>query len=183
MGIDALAARAERSDWITDQLRMLRQEWSLLTIHGLGIPRRVRVHAGGQTTTRLEEVEQWLPNFARNANKPTPVASAITTKKVNAPRRLASMRVLKHATSHQKTSKVEVRYHYPEQVSAPLHDKGVRKITVLHAWVPRQNSKAQLKDSEQLRHLPDLTRRAAAFSSRPPLPATWPCCERFPRCR
>ena len=58
---------------------------------------------------KLEEVE-WLLNYARNANKPTPVASAITTKKVNAPRRLVSMRLLKHATSHQLTRKVEVRY-------------------------------------------------------------------------
>jgi len=47
----------------------------------------------------------------------------------------------------------------------------------------RRNPKAQLKDSEQLRHLLDLSRRAAAFSSRPPPPATWPCYERFPRCR
>jgi hypothetical protein len=111
VGINALAARAERSDWITYQLRMLRQEWSLLTIHGS----EYRVQWGcmqvDRLFTRLEEVKQWLPNFARNANKPTPVTSAITTKKVNALRRSASMRLLKHATSHQKTSKVEVRYH------------------------------------------------------------------------
>ena len=37
------------------------------------------------------------------------------------------MRLLKHATSHQETRKMEVRYD-PEQVSAP-YDKGVRKIT------------------------------------------------------
>ena len=51
----------------------------------------------------------WPLNYARNAGKPTPVASAITTKKVNAPRRLASMRLLKRAASRQKTRKVEVR--------------------------------------------------------------------------
>ena len=41
--------------------------------------------------------------------------------------------------------------------------------------------KAQLKDSEQLRHLLDLNRRAAAFSSRPPPPTTRQCYERFQR--
>jgi hypothetical protein len=34
---------------------------------------------------KLEEVE-WLLNYARNANKPILVATAITTKKVSAPR-------------------------------------------------------------------------------------------------
>ena len=68
--------------------------------------------------------EKWLLNSARNANKPTPVASAITTKKVNAPRRLASMRLLNHVTCPQKTRKIEVRYD-PEQLSAS-HDKRVR---------------------------------------------------------
>ena len=43
--------------------------------------------------------------------------------------------------------------------------------------------KAQIQDSKQLRHLLDLSRRAAAFSSRPPPPAMSPCSERFPRCR
>jgi hypothetical protein len=46
-----------------------------------------------------------------------------------------------------------------------------------------ESFKAQLQDSEQLRHLLDVSRRAAAFSSRPPPPAMWPCCERFPRYR
>ena len=68
--------------------------------------------------TKLEEVEKWLLNYARNANNPTPVASAITTKKVNAQRRLASMRLLKQAMNHQR-SRMEVRYD-PEQVSAPV---------------------------------------------------------------
>jgi hypothetical protein len=58
VGINALAARAKRSDWITPQLRKLRQEWSLLTIHRLGVPRNVRVHAVGEIITRWEEVEQ-----------------------------------------------------------------------------------------------------------------------------
>jgi hypothetical protein len=51
----------------------------------------------------LEEVE-WLLNFARNANKPIPVAPAITTKKVNAPRRLTPMRPLIPLKHHQRTS-------------------------------------------------------------------------------
>jgi glutaminase len=52
----------------------------------------------------LEEVGEWLLNCATNANKLTLVASAITTKKVNAPKRLASiMRWLNHVTSHQPT--------------------------------------------------------------------------------
>src|ERR1700726_1983979 len=67
---------------------------------------------------KLEEVEKWLLNCAKNANKPTPVASAITTKKVNAPKRLASMRLLQ-VTSHQETRKIEVRYDL-EQLSPPL---------------------------------------------------------------
>jgi hypothetical protein len=53
-------------------------------------------------------VEEWLLNCARNANSPTPVASAITTEKVNAPKRLASMSWLNHVTSHRKTRKIEV---------------------------------------------------------------------------
>ena len=72
-------------------------------------------------------MKKWLLNYARNANKPTPVAFAITTKKVNAPRRLASMRLLKQPTSHQKTRRMQVRYD-PKQVSGP-DDKGARKIT------------------------------------------------------
>jgi hypothetical protein len=64
---------------------------------------------------------KWLLNCAKNANKPTPVASAITTKKVNAPKRLASMRLLNHVTRHQETRKIEVRYD-PAQLSAP-YDK------------------------------------------------------------
>jgi len=73
--------------------------------------------ASQQTYRKVKEVEKWLLNYARNANKPTPVASAITTKKASAPRRLASMRLLNHVTSHQKTRKIEVRCD-PEQLSA-----------------------------------------------------------------
>jgi hypothetical protein len=60
-----------------------------------------------------------LLNYARNAGKPTPVASAIMTKRVNAPRLLASVRLLKHATSHQKMRKTEAlslaRHPHPER--------------------------------------------------------------------
>jgi hypothetical protein len=66
-----------------------------------------------------EEVEKWLLNCARNANKPIPVESAITTKKLNAPRRLPSMRVPNRVTSHQRKRKIEVRYDM-EQVSGPV---------------------------------------------------------------
>ena len=65
---------------------------------------------------------KWLLNCAKNANKPTPVASAITTKKVNAPKRLASMRLLNHVTSRQETLKIEVRYDL-EQLSAPYDER------------------------------------------------------------
>lgn len=99
----------------------------------IGIPRKVRVHTdtpdfdvrmrqairnrkaplSGRIfrydLLLIEEVEKWLLNYARNANKPTPVVSAITTKKANAPRRLAPMRLLNHITSHQKTRKIEFR--------------------------------------------------------------------------
>jgi hypothetical protein len=57
----------------------------------------------------LEEGEQWLPNCVRNANKPIPAVSAITTKKANAPKRLVSMRLLNLVTNHQKTGKIEKR--------------------------------------------------------------------------
>jgi hypothetical protein len=64
-------------------------------------------------------VEKWLLNYAKNANKPIPVVSAITTKRLNALRRLASMRSPpNHVTSHQKKRKIEGRYD-PEQLSAP----------------------------------------------------------------
>jgi hypothetical protein len=64
--------------------------------------------------SRLEKTTTWLLNYARNAGKPTPVASAITTKKVNVPKRLISVLLnhvtSNHVTSHQKTRKIEVRY-------------------------------------------------------------------------
>jgi hypothetical protein len=58
---------------------------------------------------------KWLLNCARNASKPTAVASATTTKKVNVPKRLASV-LLNHVTSPKKARKIEVRYD-PEQLS------------------------------------------------------------------
>jgi hypothetical protein len=74
----------------------------------IGIPRNVKVHPGPSgrifdtIDRKLEEVE-WLLNYARNANKPIPVAFAITTKKVNAPRRSTPMRLLNPVTHHRKT--------------------------------------------------------------------------------
>jgi hypothetical protein len=49
--------------------------------------------------TELEEVDKWLLNYARNANKPTPVVFAITMRRLNAPRRLAAMRGPNRVTS------------------------------------------------------------------------------------
>src|SRR5580765_3316109 len=83
-------------------------EWSLLTIRRIGIPRNVKAYPGPSDRIfdtidrKLEEVE-WLLNYARNANKPIPVASAITTKKVNAPRRLTPMWLLHPVTHYQRT--------------------------------------------------------------------------------
>jgi hypothetical protein len=84
----------------------------------IGIPRKVRVHPG-PSGHELEEVE-WLLNYARNANKPIPVASAITTKKVNAPRRLTPMRLLNPVTHRQKTKSAHVPENNPEAGSPPL---------------------------------------------------------------
>ena len=84
-------------------------EWSLLTIRRIGIPRNVKVHPGPSDRIfdtidrKLEEVE-WLLNYARNANKPIPVASAITTKKVNAPRRSTPTRLI-HPVTHPQMTK------------------------------------------------------------------------------
>ena len=58
----------------------------------------------------LEELEEWPLNYARNANKSTPVASAITTRKVNAPRRLASMGLHNRVKNHLKMKRIEVHY-------------------------------------------------------------------------
>jgi hypothetical protein len=60
--------------------------------------------------TKFEEVEKCLLNSAGSANKHTPVASAITTKKLSAPRRLASLRLPNRVPSHQKARKIEVPY-------------------------------------------------------------------------
>ena len=89
------------------------------------IPRNVRVHPGptgriSDTIDRkLEEVE-WLLNYARNANKPIPVASAITTKKANAPRRLTPMRLLNRVTHRQKTKSAHLPEINPEAGWPPL---------------------------------------------------------------
>jgi hypothetical protein len=74
-----------------------------------GIPRNVKLHPDSSDRIfdtidrKLEEVE-WLLNYARNANKPTPVASANTTKKVNAPRRSAPTRLLNPPTRKSKSA-------------------------------------------------------------------------------
>ena len=77
------------------------------------IPRNVTVHPGPSgrifdtINRKLEEVE-WLLNYARNANKPIPVAFASTTKKVNAPRRPTPMKLLNPVTHHRKTKSAYV---------------------------------------------------------------------------
>jgi hypothetical protein len=50
----------------------------------------------------LEEVEKWLLNYVRNANRRTPVESAITMIKLNAPRRRQSMTLTKPLRSQKK---------------------------------------------------------------------------------
>jgi hypothetical protein len=75
----------------------------------IGMPRNIRVRADPSGRIfemfgrKLEEV-QCLLNYVRNANKPIPVASAITMKKVNAPRQLTPMRLL-HAVRHHLRNK------------------------------------------------------------------------------
>jgi len=79
----------------------------------IGISRNVKEHPSPSDRIfdtidrKLEEVE-WLLNYARNANKPIPVASAITTKKVNAPRRSTPTRLLNPVTHHQTTKSAYV---------------------------------------------------------------------------
>jgi hypothetical protein len=91
----------------------------------IGIPRNVRVHPDPldrifETFDRkLEEVQCPL-NYARSANKPIRVASAITTKKVNAPRRLTPMRLLHALTHHRRNNSVHVPKINPEAGSALL---------------------------------------------------------------
>jgi hypothetical protein len=92
---------------------------------GLAQSPAVRSHPRYELSQNWEEVKKWLLNYARNANKNTPVASAIMTKEANAPRRLPSMSLLKHSTSHQKTTKMKTRY-VPPQVS----DTDVREIAI-----------------------------------------------------
>ena len=66
----------------------------------------------------MEEVKKWLLNYAKNANDPIPVASVITTKKVNAPRPLASIRLPHPLTSPQETRKIEMVFAFqPETYS------------------------------------------------------------------
>jgi len=85
----------------------------------IGIPRNVRGRPGPSgrifdtIDRKLEEVE-WLRNYARNANKPIPVASATTTKKVNAPRRLTPIKLLNPVTPRQKTKPAHVPEINPE---------------------------------------------------------------------
>jgi hypothetical protein len=79
----------------------------------IGILRNVKVHPGPSDRIfdtidrKLEEVE-WLLNYARNANKPIPVASAITMKKVNVPRRSTPTRLLNSVKHHQTTKSAYV---------------------------------------------------------------------------
>jgi hypothetical protein len=71
---------------------------------------------------KLEEVE-WLLNYARNANNPIPVASAITTKKVNAPRRLTPMRLLFPLKHHQTTKSAHLPKNDPRRRKLPATDQ------------------------------------------------------------
>jgi hypothetical protein len=62
---------------------------------------------------------EWLLNYVRNANKLIPVAPAITTKKLNAPRRLTPMRLLNPVTHRQKTKSAHIPEINPEAGSSP----------------------------------------------------------------
>jgi hypothetical protein len=88
----------------------------------IGIPCVVRLHVTFRSPLR-EEVKKWLPNCARNANKPIPVEFAITMIKLNAPRRYPSIRSPKRITSHQRTTKIEDRYDYPKAGFAPQQEE------------------------------------------------------------
>jgi hypothetical protein len=57
----------------------------------------------------LEEVKKWLLNYAKNANKHTPVESVITMTKLNAPKQRQLMRLPKRLRSQQKRKQTEVR--------------------------------------------------------------------------
>ena len=76
-------------------------------------PSRVR------TDLAKRKLEKWLLNYARNASKRILVAPAITTRKLNAPRRLAAMRSKNRVMSHPKARKIEVRYVCKGGVRAP----------------------------------------------------------------
>jgi hypothetical protein len=77
---------------------------------------------------KLEEVE-WLLNYARNANKPIPVASAITTKKANAPRRLTPMRLLHPLTHHRRNKSAHVPKINPE-AGSPCYPSDLQRTEV-----------------------------------------------------
>jgi hypothetical protein len=129
--------QVDRSDWGFERYRELRQLTPAPPVaHTLsrvvasdhtpiGIRRNVRVHPGPSgrifdtIDRKLEEVE-WRLNYARNVNKPIPVTSAITTKKVNAPRRLTPMRLLNPGTHHQRTKSTHVPEINLEAGSPPL---------------------------------------------------------------
>jgi len=67
---------------------------------------------------------EWLLNYARNANKFIPVASAIMTKKVSAPRRLTSMRLLNPMTHRQKMKSPHPPEINPEAEAQSRRDTG-----------------------------------------------------------
>jgi hypothetical protein len=79
------------------------------------------------------------PQLCQKCKQATPVASAITTKKVNAPKRLIPV-LLNHVTSHQKTRKIEVRYDL-EQLSGVFWAftlrESVRRIVVESRATPK----------------------------------------------
>jgi hypothetical protein len=89
----------------------------------VGISPVVRLHVTFRSPLRYRGVKKWLPNCARNANKPIPVEFAITMIKLNAPRRFPSMRSPKRITSHQRTTKIEDRYDYPKAGFAPQQEE------------------------------------------------------------
>src|SRR5271165_6906578 len=86
-----------------------------------GVKRVSQVASAIRFVANWREVE-WLLNYARNANKPIPVASAITTNKVSAPRRLTAMRLLNPAMHHPAMHHHAMHHQKTKSAHVPIHD-------------------------------------------------------------
>src|SRR5579863_7617838 len=89
------------------------------------------------TNHKPEGAEKWRPNYARNANRPILVALAITTKRANAPRPLAPIRLLNQPSNRQATRKIEI-FCDPDRLSA--HDDKLPRDSRLVAPISARQS-------------------------------------------